>query len=174
MVKRAGRGLGDRRARRGSGGTTMITIARRACAALAFGIALLIAAPPAGAQDRIIIGLITKTNTNPFFVRMREGAESKARELGVELRAFAGRVDGDNQSQVEAIENLISARARGILITPSDSRAIVPSIERARQAGILVIALDTPLDPATAADATFATDNFRAGELIGQWAHATL
>jgi fructose transport system substrate-binding protein len=75
---------------------------------------------------------------------------------------------------VEAIENLISARARGILITPSDSRAIVPSIERARQAGILVIALDTPLDPPTAADATFATDNFRAGELIGQWARATL
>jgi fructose transport system substrate-binding protein len=37
-----------------------------------------------------------------------------------------------------------------------------------------VIALDTPLDPIDAADATFATDNFRAGELIGKWAAATL
>lgn len=151
--------------------TTRRVLCAAACA-LALG--ALLPAAPARAQDRVIIGLITKTNTNPFFVRMREGAEARARELGVELRAFAGRVDGDNQSQVEAIENLISARAKGILITPSDSRAIVPTVQRARAAGILVIALDTPLDPADAADATFATDNFRAGELVGAWARATL
>jgi fructose transport system substrate-binding protein len=105
-------------------------------------------------------------------VKMREGAQAKADELGVELQAFAGTRDGDNQSQVEAVENLISAGADGILITPSDTQAIVPVIEQAREAGILVIALDTPLDPADAADATFATDNFRAGELVGQWAAA--
>ena len=87
---------------------------------------------------------------------------------------FAGKVDGDNESQVAAIENLIAAGAKGILITPNDSRAIVPAIEKARKAGILVIALDTPLDPPNAADATFATDNFPAGELIGQWAAKTL
>ena len=46
----------------------------------------------------------------------------------------------------------------------------MPTIQKARDAGILVIALDTPLDPIDAADATFATDNFKAGELIGQWA----
>ena len=45
---------------------------------------------------------------------------------------------------------------------------------QARDAGLLVIALDTPLDPIDAADATFATDNFLAGELIGQWAAAQL
>ena len=126
------------------------------------------------AQSKTIIGLITKTNTNPFFVKMREGAEAKAKEMGAELRSFAGKVDGANQGQVEAIESLISAGAKGILIAPSDSRAIVPTIEKARKAGLLVIALDTPLDPATAADATFATDNFKAGELIGQWARTTM
>jgi fructose transport system substrate-binding protein len=126
------------------------------------------------AQQKTIVGLITKTNTNPFFVKMREGAEAKAKEAGVELRSFAGKVDGDNQSQVEAIESLIAAKAKGILITPSDSKAIVPTIAKARAAGILVIALDTPLEPANAADATFATDNFKAGELIGAWAKASL
>ena len=50
----------------------------------------------------------------------------------------------------------------------------MPTIQKARDAGILVIALDTPLDPIDAADATFATDNFKAGELIGQWAAETL
>ncbi|MGA0563677.1 sugar ABC transporter substrate-binding protein [Ancylobacter sp. VNQ12] len=128
----------------------------------------------AAAADKPIVGIITKTNTNPFFVKMKEGAQAKADELGMELRSFAGKVDGDNDSQVAAVENLIAAGAKGILITPSDSRAIVPAIDKARAAGILVIALDTPLDPASAADATFATDNFLAGQMIGQWAAKTL
>src|SRR6266852_3669781 len=140
----------------------------------AVALAIIVAgAAPASAAD-VIIGLITKTNTNPFFVKMKEGAEAKAKELGVKLSSFAGKVDGDNQSQVEAIESLIAAGAKGILITPSDSAAIVPTILKARDAGILVIALDTPLQPADAADATFATDNFKAGELIGAWDKSTL
>ena len=50
---------------------------------------------------------------------------------------------------------------------PSDSKAIVPTIKKARDAGLMVIVLDTPLDPMDAADATFATDNRKAGKLIG-------
>lgn len=118
--------------------------------------------------------LITKTETNPFFVKMKEGAQKRAGELGITLNSYAGRIDGDNESQVRAIETCIAGGAKGILITPSDTKAIVPSVQQARDAGILVIALDTPLEPITAADATFATDNFRAGELIGQWARAAL
>ncbi|MEO9654812.1 substrate-binding domain-containing protein [Marinomonas sp.] len=121
-----------------------------------------------------IIGLITKTNTNPFFVKMKEGAQQKAEELGVDLRTFAGRYDGDNEAQVQAVENLIASGAKGILIAPSDPAAIVPTIQKARDAGLLVIALDTPLSPVSAADMTFATDNFKAGEMIGQWAKAKL
>lgn len=118
--------------------------------------------------------LITKTDTNPFFVKMREGAEAAAAELGITLNSYAGQVDGDNEAQVAAIETCIANGASGILITASDTAAIVPSIEEAREAGLLVIALDTPLSPTDAADATFATDNFLAGELIGQWAAGAL
>ena len=50
----------------------------------------------------------------------------------------------------------------------------MPTIQKARDAGLMVIVLDTPLDPIDAADATFATDNRKAGELIGQWAQGTL
>lgn len=131
-------------------------------------------ASSAMAEDPMIVGLITKTNTNPFFVKMKEGAKAQAEQLGMDLRTFAGRKDGDNDSQVQAVENLIAAGAKGILITANDSVAIVPAIERAREAGLVVIALDTPLSPVTAADATFATDNFKAGELIGQWAKAKM
>ncbi|SLN29041.1 sugar ABC transporter substrate-binding protein [Roseisalinus antarcticus] len=114
--------------------------------------------------------LITKTDTNPFFVKMREGATARAEELGINLMTFAGQVDGDHETQVQAIETCIASGASGILITASDTSSIVSSVNQAREAGLLVIALDTPLDPADAADATFATDNFAAGVLIGQWA----
>ena len=128
----------------------------------------------AGAASADSACLITKTDTNPFFVKMKEGAEAKAAELGIELKSYAGRIDGDNESQVAAIEACIADGAKGILLTASDTAAIVDSVRAARDAGILVIALDTPLDPIDAADATFATDNFQAGLLIGQWAKATL
>lgn len=128
----------------------------------------------AASADPIIIGLITKTDTNPFFVKMKQGAEARAKEVGgVELRSYAGKFDGDNGAQIEAIESLVAAGAKGILITPSDPAGLADTVARARQAGILVIALDTPFDPASAADATFATDNFKAGELIGAWAAAS-
>ncbi|MEM9973435.1 MAG: sugar ABC transporter substrate-binding protein [Pseudomonadota bacterium] len=118
--------------------------------------------------------LITKTDTNPFFVKMKEGAEAKAEELGMTLKAFAGKIDGDHETQVQAIETCILDGASGILITASDTSSIVPAVQQARDAGILVIALDTPLEPIDAADATFATDNYLAGQLIGQWARAKM
>ncbi|ETX06685.1 MAG: sugar ABC transporter [Candidatus Entotheonella gemina] len=118
--------------------------------------------------------LITKTDTNPFFVKMKEGAVAKASEYSIKLQTFAGKIDGDTETQVAAVETCMASGAKGILITPTDSKALVPVIQQAREAGLLVIALDTPLEPADAADATFATDNFKAGELIGQWAKAKL
>ena len=118
--------------------------------------------------------LITKTDTNPFFVKMKEGATAKANELGITLKSYAGKIDGDSESQVAAIETCILDGAKGILLTASDTAGIVPSVQQARDAGVLVIALDTPLEPIDAADATFATDNFLAGELIGKWAAASL
>ncbi len=145
------------------------TVLSAAFAAFALGAAAL----PAHAAG-VGACLITKTDTNPYFVKMKQGAEAKAKELGVNLKAYAGRVDGDNDSQVAAIESCIADGVKGILLVPSDSKAIVESVQKARKAGIMVIALDMPLEPINAADATFATDNFKAGQLIGQWAKETL
>src|SRR5690606_37543016 len=110
----------------------------------------------------------------PFFVKMREGAAAKAAELGLTLTALAGREEGDNEGQIAAMESCIARGVDGILLVPTDSSAIVDAVTAARARGILVIALDTPLEPVDAADATFATDNFKAGELIGAWARAKL
>lgn len=128
----------------------------------------------AATADDVSACLITKTDTNPFFVKMREGAEAKAAELGIQLNSYAGKVDGDHETQVAAIETCIANGAKGILLTASDTSSIVPAVQQARDAGLLVIALDTPLEPIDSADMTFATDNFLAGELIGKWAAASL
>ena len=132
----------------------------------------LLSAMPAYA-DGALACLITKNNTNPFFVKMKEGAEAKAKEMGMDFQAYAGEKDGDAAPQITAIENCVAAGAKGILITPSND-SVGPALKAARDAGILVIALDTPLADKDAQDMTFATDNFAAGLLIGQWAKATL
>ena len=137
-------------------------------AALVFSLAA-----PLGAQQPVI-GLITKTESNPFFVKMREGAAKAAQANGLRLLTGAGRNDGDNASQVTAIENMIAAGAKVILITVNDAKAIVPALRRAREKGVVVIALDSPPDPIGAVDALFATDNYEAGVLIGKYARAAL
>ena len=118
------------------------------------------------------IGLITKTNANPFFAKMTEGAEASARVWRLRLLTAAGRADGDHESQVRALRAMVDAGVRAVLITPSNAQAIVPEIRSARDKGVLVIALDSPTDPAQAVDATFGTNNFEAGRLIGHYAAA--
>src|SRR4051794_35267695 len=151
-------------------------------AALALGVGVVACGSDNGAgsssggsskSDAVKVGLITKTDTNPFFVKMKEGADKAAGTAGANVQSFAGKKDGDNESQVAAVENLISAGAKGLMITPNDSKAIVPSLDKARQAGLLVVALDTQTEPSDAADITYATDNFAAGEAIGKWAKGT-
>jgi fructose transport system substrate-binding protein len=120
------------------------------------------AATVAVSADQPVIGLITKTDTNPFFVKMKEGATQMAKDRGAKLLTAAGKQDGDN------------AGAKTILITANDSKAIVPAIQKARAKGVMVIALDSPTDPQDATDALFATDNYKAGVLIGEYAKAAL
>ncbi|HTJ37069.1 MAG TPA: substrate-binding domain-containing protein [Dactylosporangium sp.] len=121
----------------------------------------------------VSVALITKNSTNPFFVTMQDGARQAAAAEGVKLTVAAGKADGDEAGQVQAIEDAIARGDAGILITPNGP-GVNPAIKKARDAGLYVIALDTPPDPASTVDITFATDNFKAGELIGKWTAASL
>jgi fructose transport system substrate-binding protein len=121
-----------------------------------------------GSGDKVAVSLITKDQSNPFFVAMIKGATAKAKELGVDLTVASGKDESDYAGQIAAIENAVSAKQAGILIVPV-STEVNAAITKARDAGLFVIALDTPPDPASIVDITFATDNFEAGKLIGQW-----
>ncbi len=125
------------------------------------------------ADEEIAVTLITKTSTNPFFIAMQQGADEAGKANNVKITKAAGKEDGDEATQIQAIEAAIARKDAGILITPATD-GVNPAIEQARQAGLYVIALDTPPNPPSTVDITFATDNFTAGELIGKWAAATL
>ncbi|GDY33253.1 substrate-binding domain-containing protein [Gandjariella thermophila] len=127
-----------------------------------------------GGGGKIKIGLVTKTDSNPYFVALRESAKAEADKQGAELIALAGKFDGDNDGQVTALENLIQQGAKAIMVTPSNSTGVINAIKQARDRGILVIALDTATDPENAVDATIATDNVEAGRLQGQYVRAAL
>jgi fructose transport system substrate-binding protein len=123
-------------------------------------------------EDPVVVGLITKQEDNPYWVTMREVAQDTADDEGVELLTATGTSDVDVDSQVAALEEMVADGADGILIAPTDSTALVPAIESAREAGVIVIAVDTPVDPEDAVDAFFATDNRAAGDLVGRYAAA--
>jgi fructose transport system substrate-binding protein len=127
-----------------------------------------------GGGGTVKIGLITKTDSNPYFISMRDAAQAEADKMGADLTAAAGTADGDNDSQVTAVQNMIASGVKGILITPNDSKAIVPTLLDAQQKGIFVAALDTPTEGNKAVDATWATDNTEAGRLQGAYVKAAL
>ena len=129
-------------------------------------------AKPSNRAATIKVGLITKDVTNPFFVKMKAGATAQAKKLGAQLVYAAGKNSSDNASQIAAIENMVTAGVKGILITVADAKAENAAIAKARKAGVIVIALDSPTAPTTAVNALFATNNLNAGILIGRYARA--
>lgn len=136
--------------------------------ALRMGLALSLVA--CSEEPEVTIGLITKQEVNPYWVTMREVAEETAEDNNVNLLTATGTSDVDVDSQVRALEQMVAEGAKGILIAPTNSTELLPAIEAARRVGVLVIALDTPVDPPDAVDAFFATDNAAAGRLVGQYA----
>ncbi|MEO0565064.1 MAG: substrate-binding domain-containing protein, partial [Chloroflexota bacterium] len=120
----------------------------------------------ASAQDGATLGLSVSTLNNPFFVTMVEGAQSAADVLGAELIVL----DAQDDSATEAanIDDLITQGVDAILINPTDSDAIVPSILAANDAGIPVFTVDR-----SAADGEvvshIASDNVAGGVLAAEF-----
>jgi fructose transport system substrate-binding protein len=127
-----------------------------------------------GGGEKIPVTLITKDANNPYWVAMQGGAKAAAAAQNVTLTIGFGAKDGDEQGQVSVIEEAIARGDKGILIAPNGP-GVNDSITKAKDAGMVVIALDTPPTPdPKIVDLIIATDNFKAGELIGKWAAAQL
>jgi len=125
-------------------------------------------------SKEVKVMLLTKDATNPFWLAMQKGAQAQvAKAQNVKLTLASGKADGDEQSQFDQIEQSIARGDDGILIA-NNGPGVNPAIKKARDAGLTVIALDSPTTPADVVEATLATDNFQAGQEIGKWMAAQL
>jgi fructose transport system substrate-binding protein len=126
------------------------------------------------AAGPITVGFIVKTLSNPYFAAMHKAAEAEAQKTGVHLIFEAGKYDGDVTTQISDIEDLTTHGANAIIIVPNVSSSLATALEQAKKAGITVIAVDTAVEPASAADSFVATDNLKGGIQDGKWAKAAM
>ncbi|QLB12970.1 monosaccharide ABC transporter substrate-binding protein (CUT2 family) [Bisgaardia hudsonensis] len=127
---------------------------------------MLALAPFAQAKELKSIGVTVGDLANPFFVQIAKGAELKAKELaGDNVNVVSVSSGYDLGQQVAQIDNFIAAKMDMIILNAADSKGIGPAVQRARDEGIVVIAVDVAAD---GADATVTSNNYQAGEIACQ------
>lgn len=112
------------------------------------------------------IGFSVSTQTNPFFVTMKESIEKSVKDSGYELVITDAK---DNAAtQTSDIESLISQGVKVLIVNPVDSKAVSSSIKAAKEAGIKVISVDRSVDGVDV-DSHIASDNIAGGKLAGEY-----
>lgn len=119
---------------------------------------------PAAAEP-VKIGVSIADQSNVFYVDILAGMESAMKE-GDQLIVMDAAFDA--AKQITDIEDMIQQGVDVMLVDPVDSKAIQPALEACQAAGIPVIAYNSPVDDSTMVVSTVASDNYMAGELIGE------
>lgn len=122
----------------------------------------------AASGEKLKFALIPKTLNNPFFVAMADKAQEKADELGIELETIAPPQESDIDQQINMFESMIEKQVDGILVVPNGTKEIVSSIERANEAGIPVVTLDTTAEGGELL-CFIGTDNYAGGQMAGEY-----
>lgn len=127
---------------------------------------LAVTASTASAKDLNAIGISLASLGNPFFVALAKGAESEAKKINPNVKVTTLGFEQDLNKQIDQIDNFIASGVDMILLNPGDPKALAPAIKKARDAGIIVVAVDTAAD---GADLTVTTNNVQAGEIACQF-----
>ena len=116
-------------------------------------------------QKAYKIALITMDSIDQHWVTLNEGAQAKAKELGIEVTFMSPNTKDDAQ-QIEAVNNAVSAKVDAIMVAANGPDAISGALEEAKAAGIKIIYVDSPAN--VEAEATFSTNNKAAGKTAGE------
>ena len=118
----------------------------------------------------LTIGYATKSATNQGWIIINAGATDAAADAGAELIEVGPSNENDITTQIPVIEDLINREVDALAIAPTDSAGVVPTVERANEAGIPVVAVDTAIEGGDVASFV-ATDNLSAAnqqaDLVG-------
>ena len=124
-----------------------------------------------GSGKKYVIGLAMNTQTNPFFVDVKDGVQKAADEHGIEL--YITDAQDDPTIQMKDVENLITKKPDAIIIDTCDSDAIVSSIEACNEAGIPVFTMDREANGGEVIS-HIGYDAIKSGRMAGQYLVDTL
>jgi ribose transport system substrate-binding protein len=96
-----------------------------------------------GAAKKYKMVFIVKSMDNPFWNMMIEGAQQAAKDLGMEIKGLAPIKPNNVEEQIRMMEDAITSKMDAIVVVPSDSKGIIPGIEKANRAGIPVVTSNT-------------------------------
>jgi len=121
------------------------------------------AGPGTAKQLYIFIGVSIAV---PYWIDAKAGLDERGKELGVDTQ-FTGPVDSNIQEQAKQLDAAIAQKPSGIMIAPADAKALKPGIDRAIDAGIPVITIDTD-SPESKRYCYIGTENYQAGLEVGK------
>jgi ribose transport system substrate-binding protein len=101
-----------------------------------------------------------------YWIDARQGFEERGKQLGVKA-VFTGPADWDPAGQARQLDEIISKKPTGIVLCPADAGALKPGIDRAMDAGISVVTVDTD-SPQSKRYCYIGTDNYNAGLVVGE------
>jgi len=149
------------------------------------GAALLVPLTSCGKKDsgpdKPVVALVMKSLANEFFKTMSEGAEAhqKSNLADYELVVNGISNETDLTAQVNLVEQMVARGVDAIVIAPADSKALVPALKRAADAGIVIVNIDNKLDEAALADTKIKVpfvgpDNRKGAKMVGEAVAAKL
>ena len=100
---------------------------------------------PASAKD-VVIGMMPKFTSDPYFVAANKGAQEAAKELGVTVE-FNGPVDANVAAQADIIDRWVRRRVSAIAVSANDPNALAPAMKKAAAAGIKTMTWDADVAP---------------------------
>ena len=92
---------------------------------------------------KILVDMKGPGGGNPFWAAVQKGAEDAGKALGVQLTVLSPPAESDVPSQIAQIEDAVAKGVDGIAIAPTDPAALAPVLQKAIDAGVKVVFIDT-------------------------------
>ncbi len=116
---------------------------RVAAATIVAALAVVPATPTFSQAAQPTVALIIGVKGDPFYITMQKGAQARAEELGVNFIADGPSQAGDTVGQTALVDAMIARKVDGLLIAAVDKQAMIQPLQRANDAGINIISVDT-------------------------------
>ncbi|WP_025111206.1 sugar ABC transporter substrate-binding protein [Pseudomonas sp. H1h] len=150
----------------------LLAVAMLAAAAAALPVSSAFAESP----EKPKVALVMKSLANEFFLTMEDGAKAYQKEHSADFDLISNGIkdETDTAGQTRIVEQMILAKVNALVIAPSDSKAMVPVIKKAVDAGITVINIDNQLDPQIVKSKNISVpfvgpDNRKGARLVGEY-----